>query len=170
MAAGARIHIDPYAPLPSAIHQAVLRRGCRPPRRSDADSMAVARGHFLAPPRRGARPNDWAVACMRDTAHEVLIFHDGQASPSRVLALWARPANIPNDSGGVELCEGAISRVEPEILAPIVRNGSLADTGTLDATERRAPAHDGILDGDCEGVSVIHYWTGRRWVILPGSD
>jgi len=66
--------------------------------------------------------------------------------------------------------EGAISRIEPEVLAPIVRNGSRADVGALDATEPRAAAHDGILDRDCEGVSVIHYWTGRRWVILPGSD
>ena len=63
-----------------------------------------------------------------------------------------------------------MSRIEPEVLAPIVRDGSLADVGALDAPERRAPAHDRNLDGDCEGVSVIHYWTGRRWVILPGSD
>ena len=54
--------------------------------------------------------------------------------------------------------EGASSRIEPEILAPIVGNGSLADVGAVDVTERRAPAHDRILDGDCEGVSVIHYW------------
>jgi hypothetical protein len=37
--------------------------------------------------------------------------------------------------------------------------------------ERRAPLHDGILQGErSDGATSIYYWTGRRWVELPGGD
>lgn len=160
---------DPYRVLPSTIRATVTQRGCRPPRRSDADAFAVARGFFFASPRSGLAPNDWAVLCVRADSAEILVFRDKQIAPA-ALPQWARTSRIPDDSGSVQLCEGAIARLTPPLLASIVRNGTLADSGNLSATERRAPTHDGIVDGDCEGVAVIHYWTGSRWVILPGSD
>jgi hypothetical protein len=162
-------HRDPYRLLPENIHATVAQRGCRPPRRSDADAFAVARGFFFAAPRRGRGPNDWAVLCVRDDSAEILVFRDGKSRPES-LPQWARPSRVPDDSGGVQLCEGAISRLTRPLLGSIVRSGMLADRGSLSPTERRAPTHDGIVDGDCEGVAVIHYWTGSRWVILPGSD
>ena len=37
--------------------------------------------------------------------------------------------------------------------------------------ERGTPVHDGILQGEhSDGASSIFYWTGRRWVELPGGD
>lgn len=161
-------HSDPYRALPTAIRTIVAQRGCRPPRRSDADAFAVARGFFFASPHSGA-PNDWAVLCVRDDSAEILVFRDKKAAPE-LLPQWARPSRTPDDSGDAPVCEGAIARLTPPLLASIVRNGTLADGGSLTAAERHAPPHDGIVDGDCEGVAVIHYWTGSRWVILPGSD
>jgi hypothetical protein len=160
---------DPYRALPSTIRATVTQRGCRPPRRSDADAFAVARGFFFASPRSSVAPNDWAVLCVRSDSAEILVFRDKQTVPE-ALPQWARTSRIPDDSGSVQLCEGAIARLTPPLLSSIVRNGTLADSGSLNAAERRAPTHDGIVDGDCEGVAVIHYWIGSRWVILPGSD
>lgn len=163
------VRADPYRVLPSAVRADVAQRGCRPPRRSDADAFAVARGFFVAAARARTLPNDWAVLCVRGDSAEILVFRGGKSAPDS-LAQWARPSRIPDDSGAVQLCEGAIARLRPTVLASIVRDGTLADSGSLSTTERRAPVHDGIVDGDCEGVSVIHYWTGTRWVILPESD
>jgi hypothetical protein len=109
------------------------------------------------------------VLCVRDDSAEILVFRDKKAAPE-LLPQWARPSRTPDDSGDAPVCEGAIARLTPPLLASIVRNGTLADGGSLTAAERHAPPHDGIVDGDCEGVAVIHYWTGSRWVILPGSD
>lgn len=160
---------DPYRALPAVIRATVGQRGCRPPRRSDADAFAVARGFFFASPHSGVAPNDWAVLCVRDDSAQILVFRDKKPAPES-LPQWARPSRIPDDSGDAQVCEGAIARLTPALLASIVRNGTLADSGSLTAAERHAPTHDGIVDGDCEGVAVIHYWTGSRWVILPESD
>jgi hypothetical protein len=43
------------------------------------------------------------------------------------------------------------------------------EVDSLFEVERRTPRHDGIEDQDCEGVSAIHYWSGRRWIMLPGA-
>ena len=155
--------------LPSALRDVVARRGCRPPRRSDAEAFAVARGFFFASARARTVPNDWAVLCVRSDSAAILVFRNGASTPDS-LPQWARSSPVADDSSGVQLCEGAIARAKPPLLASIVRSGTLADSGSLSSTERRAPAHDGIIDGDCEGVSVVHYWTGGRWVILPGSE
>ena len=160
---------DPYRILPGALRDVVGQRGCRPPRRSDAETFAVARGFFFASRRGRMIPNDWAVLCVRADSGALFVFRNGSSTPDS-LPQWARPSRVEDDSSGAQLCEGAIARAKPPLLASVVRNGTLADSGSLSSTERRAPTHDGIIDGDCEGVSIVHYWTGGRWVILPGSD
>jgi len=64
--------------------------------------------------------------------------------------------------------EGAISRID---LRSLRRSSAMvrSPTSARSMLPSGAHLHDGIFDGDCEGVSVIHYWTGRRWVILPGD-
>lgn len=46
----------------------------------------------------------------------------------------------------------------------------LRDPAPLSAAERAAPLHEAIGEGDCEGLSQLLYWTGTRWVRLPGAD
>ncbi len=42
--------------------------------------------------------------------------------------------------------------------------------GPLTAAERTVTAHNGLGSGDCEGLSNIYYWTGKRWVLFAGGD
>jgi hypothetical protein len=112
---------------------------------------------------------DWAAVCIRGSVREILVFRAGHRTPT-VLDLWAQRAHIAVDSG-TEVCDGSITTVSERDIASQISAGQLAkDEDTLTTAERRAPRHDGIVDGDCDGVSVVHYWTGRRWVLLPGSD
>lgn len=64
-------------------------------------------------------------------------------------------------------------RVAATFLTESVAHGEyLLDfsTDSLTAAERATPVHDGIGSGDCEGLSNIYYWTGKRWVRFPGGD
>jgi hypothetical protein len=159
---------DPYASLPASLRTVVVRRGCKPPQRRDADSAAVALGAFFMPPAR-TQQRDWAIVCIHGTEREILVFRGGQPAPT-ALTLWAQRVHVAIDSG-TEICDGSIARVSGADIASQIGAGQLT-TGedSLTTAERGAPAHDGIVDGDCDGVSVVHYWTGRRWVLLPGSD
>jgi hypothetical protein len=162
--------VDPYATLPAAIRDVVRRRGCRPPRVPDVDSSTVAAGWFFTPRTKDSEPPDLAVACMRKAKNEILIFKGRREKAMTVLGMWATTMSIPSDSTEMA-CDGSISQVEASVIEAEVRDGVLAlGDDSLDVEERRAPAHDGILDGDCDGVSIVHYWTGRRWVALPGGD
>lgn len=160
---------DPYTALSAPVRAELERRGCRAPQRRDADRSTVATGVLFDVARRAA-PQDVAVACMHDSTRVLLVFRGESAMVAAELSLWSTPMRLPTDSGMVETCEGGIWLVGAKEMLPLVRNGQRADDGRLDARERRAAIHDGVLDGDCDGLSVIHYWTGRRWVILPGTD
>jgi hypothetical protein len=79
----------------------------------------------------------------------------------------------PDNHGAVNGCPPSIFRVAANFLAAGVAEGAIlgdASMDTLSAGERKTPAHDGLGNGDCEGTSNVHYWTGRRWVLFPGGD
>ena len=125
--------------------------------------MSVARGSFYAPQGSAGEGRDFAVACLRKGADEVLVFKNGNEQMLMVLEFFG---------GTNATCgDGNISLVEANDMGSVVRDGDVA-TGddSLDVAERSAVVHDGIGDGDCDGTSVVHYWTGRRWVTLPGGD
>lgn len=159
-----RSSADPYSSLPSAIRTLVTRRGCRAPKfGSEGDVMSVARGSFFAPQGSSGEGRDFAVACIRKGKNEVLVFKNGNEQMLTVLGFFG---------GTMEACgDGSVSLVEAKDIEAEVRVGTIAiGDDSLDVAERQAPVHDGIVDGDCDGLSIVHYWTGRRWVALPGAD
>jgi hypothetical protein len=161
---------DPYASLPAAIRDVVVRRGCHAPHRPDADSVTVVSGSFFQARGNKGASRDLAVMCMRKTKNEILVFRDKREKSLTALELWSGTSTIPGDSGETA-CDGAIGLVRAAEIADDVEAGALAiGDDSLDLAERRTPPHDGIVDGDCDGVSIVHYWTGRRWVSLPGGD
>ena len=160
---------DRLTMLPAQIRDTLAARRCRVPQYVGDDTSNVVRGTFYGPVQMG-----WAVWCEFRWRSRILVFRDGAAAPDELpIAAAELPGDDPKpDSTGV-YCVGGVSLTPAGVLGTIVNHGKLADVdedAKLSDEERAAPVHDGILDGGCDGASNIHYWTGSRWVRLPGGD
>jgi hypothetical protein len=160
---------DRIAILPAPIRDTLVARKCRVPQYVGDTTSNVARGSFFGPSQMG-----WAVWCEVGGRSRILVFRDGVAGPDELhVAAAELPDNDPRPDASGFYCVGGVSPVAGEHLEAIVRHGQLAEVGEdakLTAEERAAPLHDGIIDGGCDGASNVHYWTGKRWVRLPGGD
>lgn len=163
--------IDPgtLTKLPVELRDTLTNRGCRVPQDPPSDTYNLAHGSFFAP-----NGNDWAVFCVWSDSGRIFVFRDGGGAPVVVL----RPINVvapdlvhlpdpfpmaggPFGCTGVLFTEAAVGRW--------VSKGVRAAAGQLTAEERAAPLHDAIGDAACEKLSSFHYWTGKRWIELPGE-
>ena len=166
---------DPTAvsTLPRPVRDTLLRRGCRIPQDARNSNDNIIHGSYL-----GADSEDWAVFCASGDTGQILVFRNAAGSPILLPSFVVRVPQLgklpdPFEAPSLRFgCPGAIFTVGADGMRPVVRAGTLSDPddGKLTAEERAASVHDGIGDGDCEGLSLLHYWTGTRWVVLPGAD
>ena len=159
--------------LPMAVRDTLERRGCLIPQDRGDSTRNTAQGAFFEP-----GGNDWAVLCARGDTGQLLVFRGGAGAPAAalptILAGVPNLSRLPNpfaETGGYG-CLGSIYHEGPQSARKWVVTGVTAELEhtELTAEERRMPVHDAIGDGDCEGLSNLHYWTGKRWVRLPGAD
>lgn len=161
-AAVVRLAPSRFPTLPTAVRADLERRTCRIPQSgftADAkDPHNVLRGAFTA---RGRV--DWAVLCSVRDSSQILIYHDGTASPSDSLA---KSADFDFLQG---LGEGRIgfSRRISIATAASIRDHAKAYEGP------KPPSvldHVGIDDAFQGKASVILYWFGGKWLALQGAD
>ena len=160
--------------LPAAVQDTLSKRGCRIPQWPGETARNVAHGAFF-----GAGSDDWAVLCAIGDTGRILVFHGNAGAPATTLRprlaslpqlhRLPDPFAIPGASFG---CVGAIFTVDTAAVRSAL--GSAMDeeqnAAPLSAMERKASLHEAIGEGDCEGLSQLLYWTGTRWVRLPGAD
>lgn len=160
--------------LPQTIRDTLTVRGCTVMQRRGELTDNVLRGAFF-----GVEEGDWAVLCVRKGDATILVFPragGAVAELETVTGAVPDPSALPylGESNPYRYgCETGIMRTPASALRQDVAAGDLTGElpgGSLSTEERRAPVHDGILSGDCEGLSNIYYWTGRRWVLFAGGD
>jgi hypothetical protein len=167
---GPAFHAPDQIPfLPSQVRDTLIARGCRVSQRVGDFGANIARGTLYGQSQLGI-----AIWCELGGKSRMFVFQDGRAAPDELrLAVATLPPEDMKPDGNGLYCVGGISIIKAKFIMQLVRLGKLADVhpdSVLTREERSAPLHDGIIDGDCDGASNIHYWTGQRWVILPGGD
>ena len=159
--------------LPRDVRDTLTVRGCKILQNRGDSTTNVVHGAFF-----GTGDGDWAVLCVARAKDVILVFPHGGGAPAALENVAGGTPDVdalpnPDASGAVNGCAPSIFLVTASFLRPQIAEGSIlaeASVDTLSASERKTPAHDGLGNGDCEGVSNIHYWTGRRWVRLAGGD
>ena len=157
--------------LPQSVRDSLTKRDCRVPQLVTDDSRNVLRGNFM-----GTGRDTWAIWCVDASGDRprILLFRDGTAPPLPELETTASgSAHIkPYDPTAYRSqrygCFGSIFRAS--VAADWASDAILEEGGPLTDAEKKMPPHDGIVDGDCDGTSNVHYWTGKRWILLPGGD
>lgn len=161
------------ASLPLSARDHLEARGCRVPQYAGDTASNVIRGNFF-----GTGDVAVGVWCVGSNLSKIFVFReriDGVAAELDVAMAGAPtiPARFnPNAPPGQGYgCIGTIATVPAIDIAPRIRAGKTAGGAedTLTTMERATRPHDGILDGECNGAATIHYWTGARWVLLPGG-
>ncbi len=156
--------------VPESVRDGLAKRECRVPYLSSGpDTVNVFRGDFLG---TGSK-DTWAIWCITPDTSIVLFFRDGIAAPVNEFAVDAgfprQPTYDPDPQGG-RGHYGCVGRLHATETSRKYLNESFVGGDSLTDAERKAPPHDGIEDMSCEGASGIHYWTGRKWVMLPGQN
>jgi hypothetical protein len=158
--------------LPQIVRDTLTTRGCTVLQYEGDLTANVVRGAFF-----GSEDGDWAVLCVVRRDARILVFpRAGGATAELAIVTGAVPDLNARPTPGAILpygCATAINRVPASALASAVAAGGITGEYTQDslsAGERRSPAHDGINNGDCEGVSNVYYWTGRRWIQFAGGN
>ena len=143
-------------------------------RGGDTTTALAKRGAFYAVGPR----NDWVVACSRA---------DSTRRSTTILA-FAQSNGFKSDSvdfvGRDSFEQSEPSEGEPpkpryfdsEVDVAAMPTGTLGEKLTLKPSmeddftpwERQQPLHDAI--GFTAGATMFYYWTGKRWVSLPGVD
>jgi hypothetical protein len=164
--------------LPSAVRRELEQRGCLVPlyREGAPETVLAVRGAFYA---AGLR-NDWAIACSREGAAgrrtTILAFAESRGFQADSVAFGSRDSfgeSMPREDDEEPPKPRYFSF---EISLGEMPNGTLDDelksetafTDRFTPWERRQPLHDGISFE--AGASMSYYWTGKRWVTLPGAD
>ena len=140
-----------FSSAPANVRDVLTRRGCLVPQ----DTGRVGPRNVIRHDFGGPRTIAWAALCSRRGVTTLLVIHVGASL--RVDSLGAG-----NDDPGRSIVAAAPARMwrQAAFYAESPR-----DTAGL----RRLLTHHGIEDGSgC--CSVIHFWDGRRWRELPGSD
>jgi hypothetical protein len=160
--------------LPQSVRDSLAARRCTVMQSRGELTDNVLRGAFF-----GVEEGDWAVLCVRHGDATILVF---PAAGGAIAELETVTGEVPDPTALPRVdasdpfvygCVTVIMRTPASALKQDVEAGDITGSmtgGALSSQERRAPVHDGILSGDCEGVSNIYYWTGRRWVLFAGGD
>ena len=158
--------------MPAGLQTALTLRGClvpEPPAGLPRDSAGTAMlaGTIARAALLGPRSREWVVVCAHGEEREMLVYPDSVTPTREPVAVRRFFFRDEGDDG----CEAWFRVVGPTYTAERLADGILSDVdATLTAAERAQPPHDGLVDDACDGASVIHYWTGTRWVLLPGAD
>jgi hypothetical protein len=103
---------------------------------------------------------DWVVVCQHDTTRLAYVYHSPVAATDAPVAKLKLSGWTPSDEG----CEGWIMIAGSPWIRRLWKKAAAARAAKLTRT-----FHAGIRDGICDGgVQFIWYWTGRRWIRLPG--
>jgi hypothetical protein len=161
--------------LPRAIRDTLTARGCRVLQRFRESTDNVLRGAFF-----GDEDGDWAILCVtsRTTDGIILAFPRAGGSPSELPQIGGAIPDVerlPDLTSPSQVfgCSPGIHRAEPDALRKLVSDGLIlaeVTTDSLTKAERAQRVHDGIVNSDCDGVSNVYYWSGKRWVRFPGAD
>lgn len=160
--------------LPGFARDTLTRRGCRVLQTRGDRTRNVLRGALTS-----QGDSDWAVLCARGADGSILVFSRRGGSPADLPVIGGPIPDVtarPQPGGPfVYGCAPGINIIPASEMRSAVSVGQIInadETGvdTLPQSERRLPPHDGINSADCEGVSNIYYWTGKRWVRFPGAD
>lgn len=159
------------AQLPPTMRDTLAARGCRIPQWEGDTTANVLRGDFF-----GQGRNAWAIWCVDADGGtpRILVFHDGSVSSVGDLEGSPTSSGAHMHAYDAKAYAGQRYGCIPDITVFAVSSAMLSGidaTGdTISLADQQMKPHDGILDGDCEGTSNIHYWTGRRWILLAGGD
>jgi hypothetical protein len=160
------------ASLPAAVRDTLVHRACLVPQFRGDTTANVVQADFY-----GDGGTAWAVWCVdRNGENSRLFVFRRDSAPVEI-----PQAGSPTDAGArIHAYDPSISGQEYGCIASISRLNVGKDWKTiaidvtgpdaLSAAERAMRPHDGILDSDCDGTSNIHYWTGKRWILLAGMD
>ena len=158
--------------LPDAVRDSLVVRGCTVLQARDDLKRNVVSGAFF-----GTEGRDWAVLCVVRGEGKILVFPHGGAPASLTVMGPAvpDPERLPDLESSFARygCAPSIFRVPASAMKESVTIGEITGEfrgGRLTAAERKVAVHDGLGSGDCEGVSNLYYWTGKRWVLFAGGD
>lgn len=147
-----RCMIPQASPAPADASPATIER-------IRADFGNVVRGQFF---ERGRFA--WAVLCSVDGVTAVWFV------PEDVLVWDITQLRAMPDTAWVEPDGSGGGKVTTTIMLTTTTARLLNDSSpALDASERTRARHDALLLADRDGASDAVYWTGRRWVRLPGT-
>ena len=159
--------------LPSPVRDTLGARGCSVLQRRGRTTDNVVRGAFY-----DDSGGDWAVLCARRSDGTILVFSSRGGSPAELVNVGGRIPDVnalpKPDDYFIYGCAPSIDLVHSSGRRRPLPGGEVMidddSTDTLTKAERLHLANDGINSADCEGVSNVYYWTGRRWVRFPGAD
>jgi hypothetical protein len=165
--------------VPELVRTKLGARHCLIPigEQGDEGRPSVIRGAFY----RTRDPGDWAILCSRPANGEarrstLIVFGEsngwradsvGVTMPDHPFPVFSAEDSSRTDHG----LDWSIAVAGVALIPRALREcpQRMPECPTHD--ERRAAMHDGILQGErSDGATTIFYWTGRRWVELPGGD
>jgi hypothetical protein len=148
-----RLTPSAFGDLAEPVRADLVRRGCTVPQPFLArrDPQNVIRGRFFSP-----ASTDVAVLCSIAGTSSILVYRDGAPPAAAELSRLA-------DATFLQVVDGSrVGFSRGLSVAAAARIRSKAPTIAAD--------HDGIEDAFIEKGSSIWYWSGGRWVQLPGAD
>jgi hypothetical protein len=157
-AATRRLAPSAFSLLPGGIRTDLQRRGCTVPQTyGSTTAHNVVRGHFFS-----ATSDDWAVLCSRARFSSILVYRNGQASPSAQLSR-------ESDAGYLQTIDGkqtiGFSRGLASASVDFIRQHRHPTDPALPTLD-----HEGIDDAFIEKGSKVHYFSAGKWLVLSGAD
>jgi hypothetical protein len=151
-----RLKPSAFPNMPAPVRVELESRGCTIPQPAGADHPQNAvSGSFIS-----AGHTDWAVLCSRNKRSAILIFQTGKADDVDELGDASDMNYLQVVSGDNKIGYSRLIRS----LSPIsLRNRVTKGAGVT-------VEHDGIEDVFIEKGSTISYWSGAKWIKLPGGD
>src|SRR4029453_7667324 len=152
-----RLPPSSFAGLPMAIRRDLERRGCTIPQPFTARRPSnVISGRFTSPSR-----TDWAVLCSISQVSSILVFRGGSALAAEEFARHSDSTFLQVVGSGDTV---GYSRTIVTANAEYIRAHARGDVRMPRVT------HEGINDLFIEKGSSVWYWSGGRWLELPGAD
>jgi hypothetical protein len=152
-----RLKPSAFRNLPSAVRTELEHRGCTIPQPSGAGQPRNAvSGSFIT-----AGQTDWAVLCSRDKRSTILVFRSGTSDHVDQLAEEPDLQHLQVISRDNKI---GYSRMLTAVNPQSLRSRAIKHSAL------KSIDHDGIEDAFIEKASLIWYWSGVKWVKVPGAD
>lgn len=153
-----RLSASEFPELPEPIAEQLDAKGCLIPQTGILTTPTnVVSGEFLE-----AGKSSWAVLCSVDGFASIHVFDHAN---DLVAELGSRPDRSRIRDGQEVDYTRNVDRASPDYIRSHYE--AYGDEESEDLPEM---LHDGIDDGVMEKGSSIHYFTGTRWIRLPGAD